>query len=158
MDEDRVLAIEWQCAKVLTHYYNLVDQGDFDTAVKLFTPDVVWSMGGDEYSGREGNLSGMRKLLDESLIRHVISNIVVSVIDEDHAEAVTYLVVYCYPKQDVADGKLQTVAANRFSEVVNKMVRTEEGWRISRREIKNVMATADESSRLREEPEESISS
>ncbi len=157
MDEDLELAIEWQCAKVLTHYYNLVDQGDFDTAVTLFTPDVVWSMDGDEYRGQDGNLSGMHKLLDESLIRHVISNIVVTVIDEDHAEAVTYLVVYCYPKQDIADGKLQTVAANRFSEVVNNLVRTADGWRISRREIKNVMTTADESSRLMEGAESSTS-
>ncbi len=148
MDEDRKLAIEWQCAKLLTHYYNLVDQGDFDTAVTLFTPDVVWSMDGDEYHGQDGNLSGMHKLLDESLIRHVISNIVVTVIDEDHAEAVTYLVVYCYPKRDVAGGKLETVAANRFSEVANTLVRTEEGWHISRREIKTVMATPEESSRL----------
>ena len=158
MDEDRTLAIEWQCAKVLTHYYNLVDQGEFDSAVALFTSDVVWSMDGDEYRGHDGNLSGMHKLLDESLIRHVISNIVVTVIDEDHAEAVTYLVVYCYPKQDVADGKLETVAANRFSEVVNQLVRTEDGWRISRREIKNVMATADESGRLTDGPEASTSS
>jgi hypothetical protein len=43
---------------------------------------------------------------------------------------------------------LQSVEANRFSEVANSSVRTDDGWRISRREIKTVMATAKESGRL----------
>jgi ketosteroid isomerase-like protein len=84
MDENRELAIEWQCAKLLTHYYNLVDQEDFAAAVALFSPDIVWSMDGHEYHGRDANLSGMHKLLDDVIIRHLITNIVVTVVDETH--------------------------------------------------------------------------
>ncbi len=152
MDEDRKQAIEWQCAKLLTHYYNLIDRQEFDAAVALFTPDIVWSMDGEDFRGRDGNLSALHGLLDDMLIRHVISNIVVTVIDETHAEAVTYLVIYCHPKTALAEGKLQSVEANRFSEVANELVRTDEGWRIARREIKTVMVTADERKRVTDGP------
>jgi ketosteroid isomerase-like protein len=106
MNRDEERAIEWDCQKTMRQYYDYVDHRDFDSAANLFTEDIDWLSHGVRLQGRKELREGLQAALGEGTIRHVLSNTVVNVIDEDSAELVD-----CY-------------AALR---------RTPEGWRIAKR-------------------------
>ena len=137
MDDERAFAIEWDCQKLLQRYYHLMDQRQFDDAVNLFTDNVLWQVGAFELHGREAmrNAFGNTDLT----MRHILSNSVVQVIDEDHADATSY--VTSYVEKDVRDDKpVPFHGPHRLGENYDKLVRTTEGWRIAERRGKHAFA------------------
>ena len=135
MERERELAIEWDCQKLVREYYQHVDRHEFEQAVALFTPDVLWEVLGVKLQGRETLLKGLNGALGDGTIRHVVTNSLVNVIDEDHAEIRFYLSIYY--KQGIRvedqDGPLPFEGPHRIMDQGDKMVRTEEGWRTSYR-------------------------
>ena len=69
MDEAQELAIEWDCQKVSRQYYHLMDQRNYDDAIKLFAPDVHWQVMGLDLHGRDAVREAFGGLTD-STIRH----------------------------------------------------------------------------------------
>ncbi len=90
MTRDEERAIEWDCQKVWKQYDYYVDHHEFEKAVKLFTEDVIWTEMGFDLKGREELLEALYAALGNDTLRHVLTNMVVDVIDEDHAEARAY--------------------------------------------------------------------
>ena len=84
MDRDREREIEWDCQKVRRQYYHHVDQREYDEAVLLFTPDIHWHVMRLDLHGRDA-VRGAFGGLTDATIRHVLTNTVVTVIDEAHA-------------------------------------------------------------------------
>ena len=66
-------------------------------AVALFTPDVDWLGLGVRLVGREEILEGLYGGLGAGTIRHVMTSVVVNVIDEDHAESRVYGTLFSSP-------------------------------------------------------------
>ena len=131
MDREREREIEWDCQKVLRQYYHHVDQREYDEAVQLFTADVHWVVMGLDLHGREavrGSFGG----LTDSTIRHVLTNTVVTVIDENNAESISYNSIYC-EKGFPDDGPIPFEGPDRLGTQLAKLRRTDEGWRISER-------------------------
>ena len=90
MTRDEERAIEWDCQKVWRQCYHYVDHHEFEKAAQLFTEDVSWDNAGLELKGRDELLEALYGCLGNDTIRHVLTNMVVNVIDEDHAEAQAY--------------------------------------------------------------------
>ena len=90
MTRDEERAIEWECQKLVRQYYYHVDHYEYEQAVALFTLDVDWLGLGVKLDGREEILEGLYGGLGAGTIRHVMTNIVVNVVDEDHAESRAY--------------------------------------------------------------------
>ncbi len=131
MDREREREIEWDCQKVLRQYYLHVDQRNYDEAVLLFTPDIRWQVMGLDLHGREavrGSFGG----LAESTIRHVLTNTVVTVLDENNAESISYNTIYV-EKGFPDDGPISYDGPDRLGTQYAKLRRTDEGWRISER-------------------------
>ncbi len=131
MDEDQKLAIEWDCQKVLRQYYHLMDQRNYDDAVNLFATDVNWQVAGLDLHGRKAVREAFGGLAD-STIRHVLTNTIVDVVDENHVDVTSYVTIYVengFPD----DGPLSFEGPNRLGANIDKMVRTDEGWRIAYR-------------------------
>jgi hypothetical protein len=133
MDGEQLQAVERECASALTQYYRHIDRHEFEQAVAFLAPDVDWNMDGDNFVGREANLASMHEFIDDLFIRHVVSNMTVTMTDADHATVIYYMVMYRHRTADVVDGRVSVVGPNHFCDVEDKFVRLEEGWRVARR-------------------------
>ena len=135
MNRDEERAIEWDCQKTMRQYYDYVDHRDFDSAANLFTEDIDWLSHGVRLQGRKELREGLQAALGEGTIRHVLSNTVVNVIDEDHAELNEYHTLYYVADQEYenVDGPLAFEGPHRLVDCFAALVRTSEGWRIAKR-------------------------
>ena len=139
---EQVHAIEREIISVLTQYYRHVDRHEFEEAVALFTPDIDWNMDGDRFVGREENLASMHAFIDDLFIRHICSNVVVTMTDADHATVTYYKVMYRHKKIDVVDGKVSIVGPNHFCEHEDEFVRMDDGWRVAQKDCTTVLRDA----------------
>jgi hypothetical protein len=135
MDRDQERAIEWDCHKVLRQYYDYVDRHEYDQAVKLFTPDIDWVGLGVALKGHAEILDGLHAGLGAGTIRHCLTNTIVTVIDENHAKARSYNILFSSPdvRFEEKQGPIPMEGANILVDMADELTRTEEGWRISRR-------------------------
>jgi len=136
MTRDEERDIEWDCQKLWRRYYYHVDHREFELAAALFTEDIDWTNSmGIVLSGREELLKGLYGALGDGTIRHVLTNMVINVIDEDHATARAYNSI-CYTKglkYEEHDGPIPFEGPHRLGDNYTEFLRTEEGWRISKR-------------------------
>ena len=142
MDRDQERAIEWDCTKVLTQFYIYVDAGQYEEAAKMYTEDGFWTAGDLEKHGREAIYESMAKGLPTVFVQHMIQNIVVNVIDNDHANAVLYASVYRQGQGDMLPTTLPSIGPWFIGRQDNKMVRTNEGWKIAHKNIVNHLQRA----------------
>ena len=89
MDRETEQGIEWDCQKLLRQYYHYVDQREYEKATALFTPDLDWEVMGLRVESLDAMLEALQNSLGSDTIRHILTNAVVTVIDENHATAKT---------------------------------------------------------------------
>jgi len=140
MGRDEEIAIEWDCQKLLRQYYHYVDKKEHEKAAELFTPDVEWSSMGVVLKGHDDILKDLHGSLGDGTIRHVFTNAVVEVIDENHAVSRSYNTNY-YTRGiriEDCDESIPFAGPHRLSGNDAELVRTEDGWKISRRAMSHV--------------------
>lgn len=136
MDLNVRIEIERACTRLVTQYCHFIDHGEAARVADLFTEDGVWKSPELTMEGVENLRKGFRHRQKrvERISRHVCNNVLIDVIDEDHAEGCVYLTLY---NHDGDPGR--TVAplegAQLLGEYRDWFRRTEAGWRISRREV-----------------------
>jgi ketosteroid isomerase-like protein len=135
MDEDQARGIEWDCQKLVRQYYRHVDQREFDEACTLFTEDIDWYTMGVRLKGRDELRKALTPALGKGTIRHVVTNMVVKVVDEDHAESDFYHTIYFEPDSEFEthDGPIPFEGPHRTHDQHDWYVRTDDGWRIAKR-------------------------
>ena len=135
MNREEERAIEWDCQKTMRQYYDYVDHRDFESAANLFTEDIDWMSHGVALHGREELRQGLQAALGEGTIRHVLSNTVVNVIDEDNAELDEYHTLYYSADEEfeTVDGPIAFEGPHRIVDCFAALRRTPEGWRIAKR-------------------------
>jgi SnoaL-like protein len=119
--EDR-LAI----AELVALHGHLVDEGQLDRLDELFTPDVVYdasAFGQEPMRGVAAVRSAALALGDRNPVAHHVTNVVVTAVDEQTAT------VRSKGLGVGADGSVGSVT------YLDTVVRTDGGWRISRRVI-----------------------
>ena len=131
MNEEQRYAIEWDCQKLSRQYYHLMDQRNYDDAVLLFSSDIHWEIMGLDLRGRKAVRDAFSGLTD-STIRHVLTNTIVDVIDDENATSISYVTIYV-EKGFPDDGPIPFEGPNRLGENHDRLARTEEGWRIAHR-------------------------
>jgi ketosteroid isomerase-like protein len=130
------LSIERECERLVTAYCHYVDHGQAEQVADLFTEDGVWKSPEVTMEGREQVRKGFgqRQANAGRMSRHVCNNLLLDVIDEDHAEGTVYLTLY---RHDGPEGRRLSPLeqAEMVGEYRDKFVRTADGWRIAHREI-----------------------
>lgn len=130
--EERV--IEWECKRVLTQFCLYNDRKQSDELANLFTHDGVWFRLGKMLKGR----SEIRKVLDSrpanAIHLHILSNVLVTVIDASHSEASSYKSIYYLETGEGQFGPTPLYGPKWVSVYRDRFVRTEEGWQIARME------------------------
>jgi len=136
MNDSERRTIEQQCRDLVVQLCQLSDHGEREKSVDLFTQDGTWIRGGKPYKGREEMLQSFRGSPTQ-VIRHLTSNILITVKDANAAEGVTYYLAF-HNDPGTAQPKLPLPLEPPFSlgEWHDKFVRTPAGWRISHREVK----------------------
>ncbi len=133
MDRKQERAIEWECQRVLLQNLQYVDQRHYEQAANLYTTNAKWSVDGLTLNGRDAILEALYPALGTGTIRHIFSNTVVNVIDENHAECRSYHSIYYTAEGRIEDqeGPLPFEGPHRVGDQGVTMVRTDEGWRIA---------------------------
>lgn len=141
MDEH---TIERACARLVTRYCHLIDQGAASQVADLFSEKGVWSSAEKTLVGREAIArSFARREADTGrMSRHVCSTSLIEVETPEAARGLTYLTLY---RQDgPADRKVSQVRGpNLVGEYRDRFVRTPAGWRIDHREVIVAFAAED---------------
>jgi hypothetical protein len=137
MNDSERKTIEQECHDMVVRLTHLSDHGEREKAVDMFSADGTWIRGGTPFKGREEMLKSFQRGSQTQVIRHITSNILITVKDDGHAEGVTYYIAF-HTDPGTATPKLPLELGPPFSlgEWHDKFVRTAEGWRISHREVR----------------------
>ena len=132
--------IELDISRALSQYYCDVDQRAYENAAALYTEDAEWQSLGVRLRGREEILQALYGGLADGTIRHIKTNCVVNVTDEDHAKARWTNTVYYTADTRIEDSDkpLGFEGPHRVQDFTADFVRTSEGWRIYDRDSKLV--------------------
>ena len=139
MDRDQERAIEWDCAQTHHRYYVLGDAGDHEGASMTFTEDGVSTYEGQSLHGRAAVLKSLQTSHGPRFTRSFVANILVTVIDEQNAEAVSYVQQYFQNWDDIKDGTIPSLQPFTLCRHDNKMVLTDEGWKIKDRVVSELI-------------------
>jgi uncharacterized protein (TIGR02246 family) len=132
MNDSKRLEIEALCTRLSIQYCIAVDARDYDTFAGLFTEDAVWTTPDKRQWKGHAGIREFTSKIDAKLIRHLASNILVDVLDEDRARGGSSTTVYRYMGDEVPapmDGP-SLIVENR-----DEYRRTAKGWRIASRVI-----------------------
>ena len=130
--------IEDECRKLSIAYARHVDFKEYDLFVALFAPDGELNVTGTPIVGHEKLKKAMAMRPDHLQSRHVLTNIYIHVLDEGHAEGISYLTLYRHEgdSQSSAEKSPREIsgpaAVGHYSD---RFLRTEQGWRFSSRTL-----------------------
>ena len=130
ISRDVARAIEWDCARTLTRFFNWFDQWRYDGMVALFAPDGVWHRQGKALRGQ-----AIKDALDvrsrTQTVRHVITNTQVDVVDAATAEFILYVTAYVHDSgvKAVTPPKIQSPSL--LLVVPGGMVKVGDDWKIA---------------------------
>jgi len=136
MDDIQRLLIERECERLINQYCLFVDFGEASRIAELFTENGWWENESIRMEGREGirrNFSH-REGVTRRTSRHLCTNVLIDVIDEDHATGVCYLINYRHDSPTgTAEYPAPSDAPKFVGEYRDTFVRTPEGWRFATR-------------------------
>ena len=139
VDEDERRRIERECREIMVRMGHHLDSGRFEEFVDYFTADAEWHRRGKALKGREAILAQLHKRSPTLILRHVFTNFVVNVHDMDHAHCQAYMLGFRYDSGEVSSTPPPFRDANRALWVYHDdLVRTEAGWKVSRRSAERI--------------------
>lgn len=138
MDALTELQIHHACEKLMMEYCYRVDSGVASTVADLFTEDCERKQGAQTTQGREALRAGfqVREDAKERISRHICHNTLLTIESETRAKGVTYLTLYREdgdPARKIGSMENQPVMVGDYW---NDFVKTDDGWRIARQEIR----------------------
>jgi ketosteroid isomerase-like protein len=132
MDNHARLLIEAECGNLPLLYARYSDNGDHAALARLFADDAIYVRPFEEddpLCGR-ATIHAMFRDRPPTLVRHIVSNVLVEVIDEHHATGTSYLTVVSTSGGTTPP---QESKALFVGECVDEFVKTSEGWKFGRR-------------------------
>lgn len=138
MNRKKEREIERDISKALSQYYCDVDQRNYERAAALYTEDAKWQSLGVLLNGREEILLALYEGLADGTIRHIKTNAVVHVMDENHAEARWTNTVYYRAEKRIEDQEdpLSLEGPHRVQDFIAKFMRRDNQWLIYNRDSK----------------------
>lgn len=136
MDERTRHDIEHACEKLSIAYARHVDYREYDQFVELFAEDGELNVTGRPVVGKDKLTKAMELRPDRLRSRHVLTNIYINVLDEDHAEGISYLSLYRHTGEGIEpddEGPREISGPSAIGHYSDRFVRTAEGWRFASR-------------------------
>jgi hypothetical protein len=145
MNMNNKQSIEQACNKLINLYYHYNDQGDFKAVSELFTENGSFARPTDPENfttGKQNILAAYEKRPRDRIARHVISNIIINVIDEEHATGTCYATLFMAPiDAEKATFGVKANPSQLVGEFELEFELTSDGWRISRQTGRVIFTT-----------------
>ena len=120
------------CLAQLTHqFFYCLDEFRYDELVSLMETDGSWHRQGKVLRGRDAVLKALAERPGTMRIRHVITNLLVTGVEDDTASVVAYLTAYRH--DDGTDSPMPRVIAGPYRILIvrTRFRRHGEGWLIA---------------------------
>ena len=82
------------CASIMVRSFMLLDSRQYEPLAELFGQDGVWVRGGTPCTGSSEIMAALNDRAGDIVIRHLLTNVDVSVTGPDSAEGKGYFLVY----------------------------------------------------------------
>lgn len=151
MQLEDVVAAERACSRLCLEFARHVDLGAYEDAAALFAHEGEFSRRGATFRGRDA----IARSFDEILggwrgrarnpswrVRHVCTNILIDIVTEKEAAGASYYTIYLYKGGEIA-GLAPIRSPALIGDYIDSFVKTDEGWRIGRREARSLLAGPD---------------
>lgn len=131
LPRDRARAIEWDCAQLLVGFFNAFDAWRYQDMVASFAPDGVWHRQGKALRGADDILAVLNARSRTQVVRHVVTNVHLTVIDDSHCDSRLYVTAYVSDTGSKTAEPPKIAAPSLLLDVPGKLLRTDEGWHIA---------------------------
>jgi predicted RNA-binding Zn ribbon-like protein len=128
------------CEGLSIAFANAVDRWDDETALGLFTDDAVLDRWGTQVQGQAALREWLAARPRDVVTRHICTNISVKCSSEREATGLTYFLFFRAVGK--AGDDLKVNGPTMVGEYHDHFVRTANGWRIARREVKVIFTSA----------------
>ena len=135
IDEATRRAIEWDCTKLINRYTLLNDAADWDAVAALYAEDGQMarpSAPDKPIVGREAILATF-KSRPARAARHVVSNIVVDVLSETEATAMSVIVLYQGIASESGGLPARDTSGPLIGTYTDRLRKTADGWQFAER-------------------------
>ena len=137
------IRIEQACTRLQTRYGTLADRQD-PKFRELFAPDASITL--PEYptfTGLDAIMDGQTQWRASGiLMRHVVTNSAIDVIDERNATGICYLMVFYGGAHDPEEGEVRPTVPISLGEFHDRFVKIGEAWLFKSRVLKRVFRGA----------------
>ena len=137
MDRLQVLDIEQACTRLINQFAVCNDAGRFNELVDLFTADGRYArpIAPEVFiTGRADILASFEARPQDRVGRHLITNIVIDVLDSTHARGFCYATLYSGSSGHKAEKfGLQAQASQFIGEYADRFELTPQGWKFVER-------------------------
>jgi hypothetical protein len=140
MTDETRLRIELECTRLQQRYAVYADHREGEKFTELFAEDgSVEVPDAPPFVGHDAIRASIEALNALPLTyRHVITNSVIDVVDEDHATGICYLVVFNSDASADESGARPMRLPSTVGEYHDTFRRTAKGWRIQTRRLERV--------------------
>lgn len=141
MDNTKRSHIAQACERLLLQLAHLTDHGPHDAIAELFTDDGEFDRDGTVVRGRQALRDMYAKRPASLMTRHMVSNVMVTVLSEDEVSCQAYATVYRFRSQDGTKPVPPVVCEGPESvaEYHDRLVRAADGWKIQQRVLRTVI-------------------
>jgi uncharacterized protein (TIGR02246 family) len=144
VDESQRVLIERACERVIVATATCNDRRDWAGLAELYSPDgVVVRPNGQRLEGRAAIAESYGAAAPERVTRHLCLNMRVDVDGPDTAHSLTVVMIVSGTRTGDADVAFGVIPSPRHAvgEFADRLVRTDEGWKIAHRDATIVMNT-----------------
>jgi hypothetical protein len=123
--------VEREVERIVYRFFQYLDTRQYEKLADLMAPDGVWNRMGKALKGRDMLMTAMRARPMGFTTLHVVTNFLVEIVDETHAEADYYMTAYAH---QLAEGKSLPAPSEApfvIGSYKQKFVRLKQGWRIA---------------------------
>lgn len=138
MNADQRTAIEQQCRDLIIAATQYGDHGKAEKAAALFAKDGTRRRGGRTFTGQGQITESYREGSPTQVGRHMNGGTLVTVLDDDHAESVTYYLAISHDPGAADAQSPLPLSPFSMGEWHDTFVRTEDGWRFASRATKRI--------------------
>ncbi len=118
-----------QCADVTMRFFLALDTRDPQAGAECFTGDGQWDRQGNVLAGRAAIRAALEQRPADRATAHVISNLLVDFVDDDHAQVRFHLTAF--EGSVPSDGQPPAPRLAGIRQATDSLTRTRDGWRIA---------------------------
>ncbi len=122
--------IESECARVIALFFQYLDRNEFEALSKLMASNGTWSRQGKILKGAAMVFQELKQRPVGRITLHLVSNLIVDVIDESTTKATFYMTVLRHDGENKPSGPMPMGLPYSASIFQTRFTKEAEAWRI----------------------------